>query len=65
MNNKIIGIILLCVGVPLLIYGINAMDSFSSTISEAFTGSPTDKALWLFISGIVMSVIGTIFVTKN
>jgi hypothetical protein len=41
-----------------MIIGINAMNSFSSDVSRFFTGSPTNKAVWMLIGGIVAAVIG-------
>ena len=56
--NKIIALVLLIGGVALMIIGINATNSFSSDVSRFFTGSPTDKAIWTLIAGIVATVIG-------
>jgi hypothetical protein len=56
--NKIVSLALLIGGVVLMIIGINATNSFSSDVSRFFTGSPTDKAIWMLIGGIVASVAG-------
>ena len=56
--NKIVSIALLLGGIGLMIFGINATNSFSSDVSRFFTGSPTDKAVWMLIVGIVAAVIG-------
>ena len=56
--NKIVSLALLAGGVVLIIVGINATNSFSSDVSRFFTGSPTDKAIWMLIGGIVASVVG-------
>lgn len=58
--NKAIGLALLAVGIALIVYGINASDSASSHLSKAFTGSPTNKALWLLIGGIASAVCGAV-----
>ena len=42
----------------LIIYGVNATNSFTSDVSRFFTGSPTDKAVWMLIGGIIASIIG-------
>ena len=47
-------------GIVLLIYGISASKSFSSDVSRFFTGSPTDKTMWLMIGGIAAIVIGVV-----
>ena len=56
--NKIVSLALLAVGVVLLVLGISAMDSFGSDVSRFFTGSPTDKAVWMLLGGIAVTVLG-------
>jgi divalent metal cation (Fe/Co/Zn/Cd) transporter len=56
--NKIASLALLVGGVVLIIIGISATNSFSSDVSRFFTGSPTDKAIWMLIGGIVASIVG-------
>ena len=58
--NKIISLALVVVGVVLIIWGISAMDSLSSDVSQFFTGAPTNKAMWLLIGGIVIAIFGLI-----
>ncbi len=55
---KILGLVLVGVGIVLLIYGIRASESFTSEVSRFFTGSPTDRTLWLVVGGIASSVAG-------
>jgi hypothetical protein len=56
--NKIVSLALLIGGVVLIVIGISATNSFSSDVSRFFTGSPTDKAIWILIGGIIAAVIG-------
>ena len=56
--NKIVSLALLIGGVVLIVIGISATNSFSSDVSRFFTGSPTDKAIWMLIGGIFAAVIG-------
>ena len=56
--NKIFPIALLVGGVVLMIIGINATNSFSSDVSRFFSGSPTDKAVWMLIGGGVATIVG-------
>ena len=56
--NKALGIALLIVGVILLVWGVNASESVGSEISKTFTGSPTDKSIWLVIGGVVSGITG-------
>lgn len=56
--NKFLSLALLAGGVVLIIYGVNASDSVSSSFSRMFNGAPTDKTLWLLIGGGVMAAVG-------
>lgn len=56
--NKLIGLVLLAGGIVLVIYGVSASDSFTSDVSRFFTGSPTDKAIWMTIGGIAAVIVG-------
>ncbi len=57
--NKTASLALLIVGVILTLYGLSASDSIGSGFSRLFTGSPTDRTIWLLLGGIVAVVIGT------
>lgn len=63
--NKSISIALLVAGVILLVFGFNAYHSASSDVSRFFTGAPTDKALWLLISGSVAGIVGVLGLVKK
>jgi hypothetical protein len=56
--NKIISLALLVGGIVLIVVGFNATHSFNSDVSRFFTGSPTDKAVWMIIGGAVATVVG-------
>jgi hypothetical protein len=56
--NKLLSVALLVGGVVLIILGVQATESFSSDVSRFFTGSPTDKAIWMLIGGIVAALAG-------
>ena len=56
--NKLVSVALLVGGIALIVLGISAADSFSSDVSRFFTGSPTDKAMWMLIGGSVATVVG-------
>ena len=57
--KNILGLILIIAGVALLIFGFNASESLSSSFSRFFKGTPSDKAIWLIIGGIVAVGIGS------
>ena len=56
--NKIISLAILAGGIVLVVFGVAATKSFSSDVSRFFTGSPTDKAIWMMIGGIVAIIVG-------
>lgn len=56
--NKTISLVFLVAGVVLLVFGLNSSDSIASSVSEAVTGTPTDKSMWLIILGAVGVVAG-------
>jgi amino acid permease len=56
--NKALSFALLAGGIVLIIYGISASDSISSSFSRFFTGSPTDRTMWLLIGGIAAAAAG-------
>lgn len=63
--NKALALALLAGGVLLIIFGVSASNSFSSEISEAFTGSPTDKAIWLLVGGVIAAVVGLVGLARG
>lgn len=63
--NKGISIALLVVGVVLTVWGISASDSVGSGVSRFFTGAPTDKTVWLLVSGILLGIVGLFGVVRG
>jgi hypothetical protein len=51
---------LLAASVVLIVFGVMASTSFTADISRFFTGSPTDKAIWMFLGGAVASIVGVV-----
>ncbi|MBK8424380.1 MAG: DUF3185 family protein [Elusimicrobia bacterium] len=64
-THKIFSIALLVGGGVLIMYGMNASDSFRSDVSRFFTGSPTHKTVWLFVGGIVVGVLGLMGLSRG
>ena len=56
--NKGMSVAFLAVGILLIILGVSASESFNSDVSRFFTGSPTNKAVWLLIGGIAAAIVG-------
>jgi drug/metabolite transporter (DMT)-like permease len=63
--NKLLGAAILAVGVALIVFGINTNQSFSSDVSRTFTGSPTNKAIWLLTGGAAVSAVGLYLVARK
>ncbi|MDZ7619915.1 MAG: DUF3185 family protein [Patescibacteria group bacterium] len=55
--QRIIGLVLLCVGVALLFFGYNASQSLGEQVVEGVTGHFTDQTMWYLIGGIA-SIVG-------
>ena len=55
---KILSIALIVVGIGLGYWGYQISESIGSQISHAVTGSHTDKAMTLYISGAASLVVG-------
>ena len=62
--SKVISIILFVSGIILMVFGFKASDSIGSSFSRLFTGTPTDKAIWLLIGGGVLAVVGLVGVMR-
>ena len=56
--NKGLAAGLLIAGIILIIYGVNASNSFNSDVSRFFTGEPTDRSIWLTIGGAFAAGVG-------
>jgi hypothetical protein len=66
-SNRLIGFVLLGVGIVLLVMGYNAAQSVGSQFKQAFSGSMSDKATLLYLGGAVVSAAGAYlaFVTRK
>lgn len=64
-TKKIIGIVLVVLGLGLAFWGYQLSSSVGSQISQAVTGSYTDRIMTLYISGAVSFAVGWFLLTKN
>lgn len=62
---KIVGIALIVVGGGLGIWGYQLSGSVGSQISQAVTGSDTDKVMTFYIAGAVSFIVGMYLFAKN
>jgi hypothetical protein len=58
--TKPIALAVLVVGAVLLVWGINSANSAGSEVTEALTGSPTDKSIWLIALGALGAIAGAV-----
>ena len=58
--DKAISLAILAAGILLVGFGISASNSISSDISRVFTDAPTDKAIWMLVGGVVVTIIGLV-----
>lgn len=56
--QRIVGLILIVLGIVLLVIGLNATDSVGERVSNFFTGHFTEKTTWYLILGAVAAVGG-------
>lgn len=56
--NRVVSLAILAAGILLIIFGIRESESLNSDISRFFSGSPTDRAIWMLIGGVVATVVG-------
>ena len=62
---KLVGIVLLIIGLGLAYWGYQASESLGSQLSETVTGSPTDKVMMFYIGGAVSFVLGLVLIVKK
>lgn len=57
-STKLVGLVLLVVGIALLYFGYQSTQSVGDQITEAFTGRFTDETMWYLIGGAAAIVAG-------
>ncbi|MBN2866606.1 MAG: DUF3185 family protein [Thiotrichales bacterium] len=55
---KLLGIVLVVIGIGLVFWGIQLSGSVESELTQAITGANTDKVMQLYIGGAVSVVVG-------
>jgi len=63
--HRMLGAGLLAAGIVLIIFGINASESFASDVSRFFNGSPTDKTIWMLVGGAASLLLGLFLVLRG
>ena len=63
--SKAVSLALLAGGIVLIVFGVMASTSLTSDLSRFFTGSPTDKAIWMLLGGVVLSIVGAVGLVRG
>jgi Protein of unknown function (DUF3185) len=56
--QKSTGIIFLLIGLAVLIEGRKIADHFGSRVQPIFNGAPTDRAIYIYVCGVVIALLG-------
>lgn len=56
--SRIIGIVLLILGVVVLLFGFQSSESVADQATEAVTGRYTETTMWYLIGGLALCVLG-------
>ena len=56
--KKFIGILCLVVGSVFLIGGRKIADSFGAQVQPVFNGASTDRAVYIYIGGLLLALVG-------
>ena len=63
--TRIVGIVLLVVGVILLYFSYEASQSLASEVSQMATNEPTNNTIWYLIGGVAAVIIGLYAVIRG
>jgi hypothetical protein len=62
---KIVGLVLLVIGVGLAIWGYQLSGSMGSQLTKALSGSPTDRVMMMYIGGAAAVAAGLFLLSKK
>ena len=62
---KVVGLVLLVIGVGLAIWGYQLSGSMGSQLTKAFSGSQTDRVMMMYIGGAAAVVAGFFLLSKK
>ena len=65
INKKMIGVILLVLGVGLAFWGYQLSGSFGSQLTKAISGAHTDKVMMMYIGGAISVIAGLFILIKK
>ena len=62
--NRLVGIVLVIVGIILLFFGWQGSQSMADQVSETFTGRFTEGTMWYIIGGATALVAGAVMLVR-
>ncbi len=63
--NRTVALIFLAGGVVLLYFGYREAQTFSSGVLRVVTGSPSNKAVWMMVAGVIAVVAGLLSLARD
>jgi hypothetical protein len=57
-TQRLVGLVLLVIGIVVLIMGFNASHSVADQVSNTFTGRFTHATTWYILAGVASALIG-------
>lgn len=64
-TNKLVGIVLVVLGLVLLYFGWQASQSMADQVTESFTGRFTEGTMWYIIGGAVSLAAGAFLALRR
>jgi len=64
-TNRIVGVVMLVMGIAALIVGLNSSHSVADQVSDTFTGRFTQATTWYIIGGIGAAVFGLLLMLSG
>jgi len=58
--QKITGAIFVLIGLAALMGGRKLSDQFGSQVQPIFNGAPTDRAVYIYVCGLVIALLGVV-----
>jgi hypothetical protein len=63
--QRLVGLVLIVIGVVVLIIGFNASHSVADQVSNTFTGRFTRATTWYIVGGIASALIGGVMLLSG
>ncbi len=57
-TNILFAMVLILAGAAMIAWGYNVSQTLGSQFTQAFSGTPSNKAMWLYGIGIALALLG-------